>query len=104
MFWEGNCQLCGATVEFQSEREDKDNERTHAECEENSQCPGKLKRVPFPRRFAVKWHYGKNDKKGCFMGPSQNVYKTDTTEKARRAKTATVTGPAYKGKSHKETA
>lgn len=104
MFWEGVCEECGDVVEFQSSREEKDKERTHAECEAGSQCQGILKRVPFPRSFAVKWHYGKYDKKGCFMGPSKNIYKTDTTEKVRRSKTATVTGPSYKGAVHKERA
>ena len=104
MFWEGRCEECDTIVEFMSSRTDRDKKRTHKECEEGSQCQGKLKRVPYPRRFAVKWHYGPNDKKGCFMGPSNNVYKTDTTERSRRAKTKSVTGPAYKGSVHKEIA
>ena len=104
MFWEGVCEVCKAIVEFQSSKDARNDPRTHTDCDTESTCPGQLKRVPYPRRFAVKWHYGKADKKGCFLGPSKNVYKTDTTEKVRRSKHTTVNGPSFKGPVHKERA
>jgi hypothetical protein len=102
MFFEGICQKCEAIVEYMSSSSKRDETRIHKDFEDGSACDGELVRVPFPRSFSVKWHYGKHDKKGCFMGPSKNVYKTDTTRKRDIAKTRTVSGPHYKGKKSKE--
>ena len=102
MIWEGICQTCKEVVEFISNKADRDNDRTHIGEDKDSQCPGQLKRVPFPRDFAVKWKYGKHDKKGTFMGPSKHIYKTDTTMKRDAKKTRTVHGGAYRGKVHKD--
>jgi len=102
MFFEGTCQKCSAVVEFMCERSEKDDPRTHSGEDNTSQCDGVLKRVPYPRRFAVKWCYGPNDKKGCFMGPTNHKYKTDTTIKRDVRNTRTVAGGAYRGKTTKE--
>ena len=102
MMWEGRCDGCEEIVEYMSNRADRDLPRTHAGEDQNVQCPGQLVRVPYPRRFAVKWHYGKGDKKGCFMGPSNNIYKTDAIIKRDAAKTRTVHGPSYSGDHHKD--
>jgi len=102
MIWEGVCQQCTEVVEFMSSSAARDNDRTHTEVEPGSQCQGVVTRVPFPRDFAVKWKYGKHDKKGTFMGPSKSVYKTDTTMKRDAKKTRTVHGGAYRGSVHKD--
>lgn len=100
--YEGKCQECGEEVEFISKMVDKDNKRLHSEVESVG-CDGLIERHPITGGFpAVKWFYGKNDKKGCFMGPTNNIYKTDTTMRAKTAETRTVTGPSYKGPVHKE--
>lgn len=102
MFFEGRCQACDAIVEYESSRKDKDDTRVHADVDSASGCSGELKRIPYPRQFAVKWKYGPNDKEGCFMGPTNNRYRTDTTLKRDIAKTRTVTGPHYTGAAFKE--
>lgn len=102
MLWEGKCDTCGEeNVEFFSSQEGRDAERKHCDVDSSSTCAGLIKRYPYPGGFAVKWKYGKHDKTGCFMGPSNNTYKTDTTEASRIAKTRTVTGPAYSGPQQK---
>ena len=102
MIWEGVCQECGErNVEFFSNKADRDNPRRHCDVDPESSCEGLIERNCFPSSFAVKWKYGKHDKEGCFMGPSKNVYKTDTTEKSRISKTRTVSGPGYSGPSLK---
>jgi hypothetical protein len=103
MLWEGACQECGAEgVEFFSSKDARDEPRKHCEVDSSTDCEGTVKRYPYPGGFAVKWKYGKNDKVGTFMGPSDNVYRTDTTERARIAKTRTVHGPAYRGAKTKD--
>ena len=102
MLWEGVCEECGQEkVEFFSSREQRDAPRTHREVEKGSSCQGLIRRYCYPSGLAVEWKYGKNDKKGTFMGPSKTVYKTDTTEASRIQKTRTVTGPSYRGASHR---
>lgn len=100
MFFEGKCHRCGEVVEFQCAREDKDLPRTHGSEDPSSECDGELKRVPYPRRFAVNWK--SKSGKSCFMGPTDTVYKTDTTIKRDVRKTRTVTGPAYRGPASKD--
>lgn len=102
MIWEGVCQKCSGIVEFFSSKADRDAARTHADTDSDSACDGQVLRRPYATGLAVRWKYGKNDKKGCFMGPSNNIYKTDTTEKSRRAKTKIVSGPAYSGACNKD--
>ena len=105
MIWEGSCEECGAqNIEFFASRAERDAPRKHCEADPESDCQGSIRRYPYASGLAVKWKYGKNDKKGCFMGPSNNIYKTDTTEKSRIAKTRTVVGPSYKGSVQKDRA
>jgi hypothetical protein len=104
MFFEGTCGKCDEVVEYMCSKSNRDDERKHnsPDADPKSECDGKLTRVPFPRRFATKWCYTRGRKKSTFLGPSQNVYKTDATLARDRAETRTVSGPAYRGKKSKE--
>lgn len=104
MIYEGRCDKCDSVVAYMSSSSSRDDSRKHnsPEAEPDSACDGNLERIPFPRAFATKWCYTRGRKKSTFLGPSNNVYKTNATMARDRAETRTIHGPAYRGKANKE--
>jgi hypothetical protein len=76
--------------------DDRDNPRKHNVVDQTD-CDGDLERRQC-RDFAVKWHYGKNDKVGCLLGPSQNTYH----DRGKIKKSRIVSGPSYSGPQQKD--
>lgn len=96
IFYDGICNKCGDLVEFRSTMENRDNPRVHSALEDTD-CSGSIERRPCSN-FATRWHYGKNDKKGCLLSPSQVKY----PERNKIKNSRIVSGPSYSGPTSKE--
>ena len=90
------CLKCESIVEFRCPMDDRDKPRKHSSVEK-VECDGDLERRPC-QDFSVRWHYGRADKIGCLLSPSQNTYH----DRDKLKKSRIVSGPSYSGPPQKD--